>query len=47
MEAARRELLRARLLLEEEDAARLAMFGGGFTRGALVALCETDEGAPS
>jgi chemotaxis protein methyltransferase CheR len=44
---ARRELVRARLLLEEEDPARLTLFGGGFTRGALVALCEVESGGAS
>ena len=37
--AARRELGRALVLLEQEDPARIALFGGGFGRGALMALC--------
>jgi chemotaxis protein methyltransferase CheR len=38
-EAARLELTQAHALLEREDTARLAMFGGGFGRSALRALC--------
>jgi chemotaxis protein methyltransferase CheR len=37
---ARRELTQALFLLEREDAARLLLFGGGFSRPALVALCD-------
>jgi chemotaxis protein methyltransferase CheR len=37
---ARRELSQALVLLRREDAARLLMFGGGFGRNALIALCE-------
>lgn len=40
--AARLELGQARALLEREDAARLSMFGGGFNRGALLALCNAE-----
>lgn len=40
--AAHQELARARTLLEREDARRLSMFGGGFSRGALLALCEAE-----
>jgi chemotaxis protein methyltransferase CheR len=36
---ARRELARALALLEREDPARLLLFGGGFGRETLVALC--------
>lgn len=36
---ARRELEQAVALLEREDASRLLLFGGGFTRDALVRLC--------
>lgn len=36
---ARRELEQALTLLEREDASRLLLFGGGFTRAALVELC--------
>jgi chemotaxis protein methyltransferase CheR len=38
---ARRELGQALVLLKREDAARLLLFGGGFNREALIALCET------
>ncbi len=41
-EAARRELGEARRLLEREDAARLLLFGGGFGRPALLALCDAE-----
>jgi chemotaxis protein methyltransferase CheR len=41
LEAARRELAQALILLKREDASRLLLFGGGFTRQALTALCET------
>jgi chemotaxis protein methyltransferase CheR len=46
---ARRELGQARLLLEREDASRLLLFGGGFSRSALLALCQIEgrqEGTP-
>ncbi len=36
---ARRELRLALALLQREDASRLLLFGGGFSRNALVALC--------
>jgi chemotaxis protein methyltransferase CheR len=38
-EMARRELTQALTLLKHEDAARLLLFGGGFNRQALIALC--------
>lgn len=38
---ARRELGQALVLLKREDTARILLFGGGFTREALAALCET------
>jgi chemotaxis protein methyltransferase CheR len=38
-DTARRELAQALLLLESEGAARLLMYGGGFNREALTALC--------
>lgn len=38
-EAARRELAQALILLKREDASRLLLFGGGFNRDALLALC--------
>jgi chemotaxis protein methyltransferase CheR len=40
--AARVELAQARSLLEREDSARLLMFGGGFNRSALLALCSAE-----
>ena len=40
--AAKRELAQARSLLEREDAARLLLFGGGFGRSALLALCDAE-----
>jgi chemotaxis protein methyltransferase CheR len=39
--AARRELAQALLLLGREDASRLLLFGGGFSREALMGLCES------
>ncbi len=39
--AARREFAQALLLLERENASRLLLFGGGFSREALMALCES------
>jgi chemotaxis protein methyltransferase CheR len=39
--AARRELAQALVLLKREDASRLLLFGGGFNREALMALCES------
>lgn len=41
-DAAKRELELALLLLEREDESRLLLFGGGFTRGALLALCRSE-----
>jgi chemotaxis protein methyltransferase CheR len=38
---ARRELAQALVLLEREAASRLLLFGGGFGRKALTALCES------
>jgi chemotaxis protein methyltransferase CheR len=38
-EETRRELAQALILLEGESTARLLMFGGGFNRQALIALC--------
>lgn len=42
---ARRELGQALVLLERESVARLVMFGGGFDRGALIALCRAELAA--
>jgi chemotaxis protein methyltransferase CheR len=39
---ARRELEQAIALLEREDASRLLLFGGGFSRDALVSLCRAE-----
>ncbi len=43
-EVARRELAQALVLLRREDASRLLLFGGGFNREALMALCESALG---
>jgi chemotaxis protein methyltransferase CheR len=40
--AALRELGQALLLLQKEDSSRLLLFGGGFGREMLVALCRTE-----
>ncbi|MEI9986940.1 MAG: hypothetical protein WDN69_29530 [Aliidongia sp.] len=37
----RRELAQALILLAREDASRLLLFGGGFHRDALIALCSS------
>jgi chemotaxis protein methyltransferase CheR len=42
---ARRELIQARALLARENASRLLMFGGGFGRAALLALCSAELAA--
>lgn len=39
-DAARRDLGQALILLRREDPSRLLLFGGGFKREALIALCE-------
>jgi chemotaxis protein methyltransferase CheR len=41
-ENARKELRHALRLLSQEDASRLLLFGGGFSRGALQALCQSE-----
>ncbi|MGH7656109.1 MAG: CheR family methyltransferase [Gemmatimonadaceae bacterium] len=41
-DVAQRELSRALPLLEREDASRLLLYGGGFSREALLALCRTE-----
>jgi len=49
-EQARRELSQAAALLQREDASRLLLFGGGFQRDALIALCRAElaaAGGPS
>jgi chemotaxis protein methyltransferase CheR len=40
-DSARRELARALMLLEHEDASRILLFGGGFNRKALTDLCRS------
>jgi len=40
--SARRELEQASILLQREDAARVLLFGGGFGRDALLALCRAE-----
>ena len=42
LEQARAELGRALELLAREDASRILLFGGGFSREALVALCRSE-----
>jgi chemotaxis protein methyltransferase CheR len=47
---ARREIDEAMILLQREDPSRLLLFGGGFSREALVALCQAElngNGAPA
>jgi chemotaxis protein methyltransferase CheR len=41
-ETARHELTLALTLLEREEPSRLLLFGGGFSRAALLALCRTE-----
>jgi chemotaxis protein methyltransferase CheR len=41
-DSARHELNQALSLLEREDASRLLLFGGGFSRGALLTLCRSE-----
>lgn len=43
-EQARHELKEALVLLQREDASRLLLFGSGFTRDALIALCQSEIG---
>lgn len=43
--AARRELEQAMLLLQGEEPPRLRLYGGGFSREALVALCRSELAA--
>lgn len=38
---ARRELQQALVLLQREDVSRLLLFGGGFTRDALIGICQS------
>jgi chemotaxis protein methyltransferase CheR len=40
-ELARQELGQALALLKHEDASRLLLFGGGFSRQSLITLCQT------
>lgn len=39
---AQRELTQAALLLQREDASRLLLFGGGFSREGLIGLCQSE-----
>jgi chemotaxis protein methyltransferase CheR len=41
---AQRELSQAALLLQREDPSRLLLFGGGFNRDGLIALCRSELG---
>jgi len=41
-QTARRELTQAALLLEREDASHLLLYGGGFGRNGLIALCRSE-----
>ena len=41
-DVAKRELGQALLLLQREDASRLLLFGGGFSREALITLCRSE-----
>lgn len=41
-DTARRELGRALALLQREEPSRLLLFGGGFSRDALIALCQAE-----
>jgi chemotaxis protein methyltransferase CheR len=40
-DGARRELQQALVLLKREDVSRLLLFGGGFTRDALIGICQS------
>jgi chemotaxis protein methyltransferase CheR len=44
-DTARRELEQALVLLQREDASRLLLFGGGFSREALITLCRAELAA--
>ena len=44
-ESAQRELAQAMRLLQREESARLLLFGGGFRREALIALCRAEHAA--
>jgi chemotaxis protein methyltransferase CheR len=44
-ENARRQLRQAYTLLHQEDASRLLLFGGGFSREMLVTLCREELAA--
>jgi chemotaxis protein methyltransferase CheR len=43
-DTAQRELAQAAVLLQREDASRLLLFGGGFSREGLIALCQSELG---
>ncbi|MCD4482930.1 methyltransferase domain-containing protein [Chromobacterium vaccinii] len=42
LDAARRDLAQALVLLQHEDPSRLLLFGGGFPRSALIDLCRAE-----
>lgn len=42
LDIAKQELSQAILLLEKEDASRILMFGGGFSRKALIQFCQAE-----
>ena len=42
LDEARNGLNRALELLRREDTSRLLLFGGGFTRDGLIALCQAE-----
>ena len=44
-EAARQDLRQALMLLEREDSSHLLLFGGGFSRSALMTLCRAELAA--
>ncbi|AUH50677.1 protein-glutamate O-methyltransferase [Chromobacterium sp. ATCC 53434] len=45
LEAARRDLAQALILLQHEEPSRLLLFGGGFPRSALIDLCRAELAA--
>ena len=45
LDRARLELTRALDLLAREDGSRILLFGGGFSREALLGLCRAELGA--
>jgi chemotaxis protein methyltransferase CheR len=41
-DVARHEFRQAEILLERDDASRILLFGGGFRRDGLIALCRAE-----